>query len=224
MTELERYIDLIKERPHEFKNSGSIYIEKNIDIIKNFEKSNNRKIGVLYESNYNILAVDLVYSIDKDNNKKYFAYERIIPKAKNDSSVVIVPIYNNKIILLKQYRHALRDYQYSLPRGYGEDTVQVEGNVRKELSEEIGATTTDIEFLGKVVPDSGLSGNKVNIYKCKVLEYNENVNVEGIEEIKAISIDKIEQMILNGEINDGFTISAINFLRLSSNKQNKDKR
>lgn len=224
MTELERYIDLIKERPHEFKNSGSIYIEKNIDIIKNFEKSNNRKIGVLYESNYNLLVVDLVYSIDKDNNKKYFAYERIIPKAKNDSSVVIVPIYNNKIILLKQYRHALRDYQYSLPRGYGEDTVQVEGNVRKELSEEIGATTTDIEFLGKVVPDSGLSGNKVNIYKCKVLEYNENVKAEGIEEIKAISIDKIEQMILNGEINDGFTISAINFLRLSSNKQNKDRR
>lgn len=161
------------------------------------------------------MVADLVYTIDKDNNKNYFAYERIIPKAKNNSSVVIVPIYEDKIILLKQYRHALRDYQYSLPRGYGEDTVQVENNVKKELSEEIWATTTDIEFLGKVVPDSGLSGNKVNIYKCKVLKYNKNVKIEGIEEISAISINKIEQMILNGEINDGFTISAIHFLRLN---------
>lgn len=83
------------------------------------------------------MVADLVYTIDKDNNKNYFAYERIIPKAKNNSSVVIVPIYEDKIILLKQYRHALRDYQYSLPRGYGEDTVQVENNVKKELSEEI---------------------------------------------------------------------------------------
>lgn len=85
----------------------------------------------------------------------------------------------------------------------------------KELSKEIGATTTDIEFLGKVVPDSGLSCNKVNIYKCKVLKYNKNVKIEGIEEISAISINKIEQMILNGEINDDFTISAIHFLRLN---------
>lgn len=39
MTILERYIDLIKEKPYEFENSGSIYIEKDINTIRELRKT-----------------------------------------------------------------------------------------------------------------------------------------------------------------------------------------
>lgn len=67
--------------------------------------------------------------------------------------------------MLKQYRHAIRDYQICFLRGFGEKDVTASENVVKELSEEIGATgVSHIRKLGELIPDSGISSNIVSVF------------------------------------------------------------
>lgn len=198
-----RYVELMEERPELFVNNGEIHIVKDERVIADYQEKNNRKIGVVYESAYNIMVVDLVY----EEEGKYFAYERLLPAVKG-GAVVVLPIYNGKMILLKQYRHALRDYQYAVPRGFGEMGLSAEENCKKEVKEEIGAEVKTLECLGEIAPDSGLLSNKVSIYACELVDYDNKVKSEGICEILEVEISVFESMIKAGRVTDGFTLAA----------------
>lgn len=199
-----RYKELQIERPALFTDNGPIHIVTDETIVETYEKEHNRKIGVLYESPYSILLVDLVY--EKEDH--FFAYERIVP-AVETGAVVILPLLEEKVILLHQYRHALRDYQYGLPRGFGEKGLTVEENLRKELMEEIGATVTDIQFLGNVTPDSGVQSSLVSVYACHIDSYDASLKSEGICEILEVDLEEVKKMAREGKITDGYTLAAL---------------
>ena len=199
----ERYKELVKERPEMFVNSGTIHIVMDEFIVEEFERETGRTIGVCYESPYNIMVVDLVYEVEG----KYFAYERLLP-AVSKGAVVCIPKYNQKYVLLKQYRHALRDYQYSFPRGYAEKNLSTLENVQKELNEEINAHVISSDFIGTVVADSGINGNKVEIYLCEIDSYKKANNYEGITEIIEVSFQELTTLVRENKISDGFTLSA----------------
>ena len=48
------------------------------------------------------------------------------------------------------------------------------------MKEELGCEAKEIVSLGTVVSDSGLSGDKVNVYLCTVDSYEEHYGHEGI--------------------------------------------
>jgi len=200
------YFKLMVERPELFKNVGNLDIITDPDEIKDFIEKNNRMIGVIYKSAYSILVVDLV-----KGNKGNFAYERIIPTAK-DGAVVIVPKCDGKYVLLRQFRHSIRRYQYCFPRGFGEVGVDSKDNVIKEIKEELGVKATNVEFLGKVVADSGLLSNVVSIYSCDVEKPNIEVGNEGIENVSLLSEEELKKMIKEDKIDDGFTLSAYSYV------------
>ena len=202
--EWEKYIELIKERPRLFANNGNIKIVFDERIVENYQIETGKKIGVLYDSEYNMLVVDLVYEVEG----KYFSYERILPKVK-EGAVVIVPKYKDKYILLKQYRHAMRDIQYAFPRGFGEEDLNSEENVVKEIYEELNARAMNIKYLGSVIADSGLVGNKVSVYECEIDCYAQKEANEGIVDIIEVSYDELTEMVKQADIDDGFTLSAI---------------
>lgn len=199
-----RYLELKKERPELFVDNGSIHIVFDEEIVAKFELETGRKIGVVYESPYSMKVVDLVY----ERPEKYFAYERSVPAVK-DRAVVTVPVINNKFVLLKQYRHCIRDYEYSFPRGFGESGLSAEENAKKELSEEIGAVVETVKLLGEMTPDSGSQSTVVSICCCELASYDSSVREEGIEEILELNLSEIEQLIIAGKIKDGFTLSAL---------------
>ena len=203
----KRYKELVLERPELFVNSGNIHIVFDEEIVEAYQRETGKQIGVCYESNYNILVVDLVY----EEEGMYFSYERLLPAVKK-GAVVCVPKYEDRYILLKQYRHALRDYQYAFPRGYGEIDLSAEENAQKELLEEINADVESVSLLGDVVADSGLLGNRVSVYLCKVKSYSQSKRCEGIEDIIELSENELKQMIRENKISDGFTLSACAFL------------
>lgn len=202
--EWKKYLILKEERPELFINNGIINIVFDETIVENYQSQHGVNIGVVYDSPYNMMVVDLVYN-DKED---YYTYERVIPKVQN-GAVVIIPKYNGKYVLLKQYRHAIRDYQYAFPRGFAEAGISAEDNVRKELFEEIGAKTSNIKYLGNVIADSGLMGNKVSVYECEINEYIKKEKNEGIVEVIEVTSRQLIDMIDSNELDDGFTLSAI---------------
>lgn len=201
----EKYLSILEEDEDPSSSDGSLRIIKDLEQIHAFERNpNGRNIGILYESPYMKLVVDLVE--DFEGNR--FAYERILPNQK--SAAVIIPILNGKIILLDQYRHALRDHQLCFPRGFGEENLSPEENACKELFEEIGADVApeNLISLGTVVADSGISGNEVSIFMCNIQDAELKKGYEGIGDILMLSDAELNAAIASGKITDGYTLSA----------------
>ncbi len=167
-----------------------------------------RPIGIAYSSPYNQLLVDLV----EDGQGRRFAYERVVPAAKN--AVVIVPRFEGDFVLLRQFRHALRDYQLCFPRGYGEPGISARDNAEKELFEELKVRPLGpMRHLGSVVADSGLSGGRVEVFACDVPAPNPDVGYEEIDSCIIVSPAGLDELIADGQIDDGFTLSALALLR-----------
>ena len=61
-------------------------------------------------------------------------------------AVVIVPFHTpeNKIVITKEYRVPLADYEYGFPAGLVDDGESIEQAARRELKEETGLTLTRV--------------------------------------------------------------------------------
>ena len=205
-----KYLELQKVRPELFEQNDYLRIETDINAVTNFEQETGRKIGVVYDSPYSMMVVDLVYT----SPGKYFAYERLVPKVKT-GAVVIVPVHKGKFVLLNQYRHAMREFQYAFPRGFGEKGYDSLKNAVKEAEEEIGTTPHDFKFIGKVVADSGLSGNKVDVYSCIADDISIREKYEGISSFILLDREEFDEWVRDGKINDGYTLAAYSLFQIN---------
>lgn len=207
--EWKRYLQVVDNRPGLFED-GELQIILDDKTVDDYVLENNRKLGVLYESEYHFLMVDLV----KDSTGKMFPYERLVPAVKTPA-VVAVPKINDNYVLIRQYRHAIREYQIAFPRGFAETGLDAKENVKKELGEELGITeVTDLQFVGKVTPDSGAIANRVEVYSCQVNEPVLKKGYEGIKEILILSKAELISLIKKGIISDSYTLSAVSILFL----------
>lgn len=200
---IAEYLDFINKISFQYKTDEVLELITDSDELMNYCQKNNKRIGIVNRTEFNIHLIDLV----KNSNGELFLYERIV-KAVQGNSVVIMPFHNDKIILLKQFRHALGDYQYALPRGFGEINLSPEENARKEIREELGCESESYVFLGNVVADSGLCGEKVCVFKCCVNNLNIREQYENIVSYVEATEQEFAEMVKNGMINDGFTLSA----------------
>ena len=207
--ELKRYFELMEKRPEEFTNlDPSIEIE--LDHDKIIEAANSgMNIGVVYESPYHLMVVDLI----KGKNG-YYTYERLIPASKGTAVVVLLKKKNafgeDEFIFLKQYRHALRDFEISCPRGFGKDGVPSSKNAIRKVMEETGYEVKSLIGFGQTVADSGVSGTKVSVYVMEVGQRKEEISkgYHGIESLLYLSEKEVWEYISAGKITDGFTLSA----------------
>ena len=187
------YLDLAEERPELFKASSRLQIIMDYESVQQF----------VYRSAYNLLVVDLVENMKGER----FAYERLIPAVKK-GAIVSIPVYDDKFVLLKQYRHAMRAFQYAFPRGFGEEGLSAEENLQKEIKEETGADVKKISHVGTVIADSGIGSNEVDVFACEITEPQLKLHYEGIEEIELLTEKELVKWIAEGRITDGFTLSG----------------
>lgn len=220
-TELRDYQALYGKRKELFEHLEQMPIvlpdkEEQIQQIREYEMIHNVKIGVNYKSKYHMYLVDLI----QEKGKKPYTYERLVPTVPQ-GAVVVIPKYQEKWILLEQFRHAMRDYQTAFPRGYGEldksgNCLAGAVNACKEICEELGVDEAMVgkpRYLGDVVADSGVCGNKVAVYMVEVKEYKVQVGYEGIQNVRLMSDEEFVAAMKEKEINDGFTLAAWSLYR-----------
>ena len=198
-----QYLNYIQRYGLPYDYSEIMHIITDYDELLSYSREHNKKLGIIYQSEYHIFIVDLVENIRGER----FPYERII-KTRQGNSVVIIPVSGERFVLLKQFRHALGTYQYSFPRGFGEPCISIEENARKEIMEELNAKVSSIKIIGKVVADSGICGEEVNIVQCSVSDIQIDGVYEGIRCYELLSAEEMERYIQSDKINDGFTLSA----------------
>ncbi len=201
------YFALMQERPEDFRQSAILEIVTDEDIICAYEREHQKKIGIMYRSPYHILVVDLV----RGEDGRLFPYERILHTVST-GAVVCVPMVGDRFVLMRQFRHAMREVQYAFPRGFGEKGLSPEENIRKELGEELGAQVESVSPLGIVIADSGLCGIRVHAFVAKLAPPLYTARDEGILEAMLLTAEELRQKIRQGQINDGFTLSVLTLL------------
>jgi ADP-ribose pyrophosphatase len=122
---------------------------------------------------------------------------------------VAIAVHQGRFILLQQYRHAIRQAQYSFPRGYAEPEDTPAENARRELREELHAVIKkEPVFLGRIAADSGLTSCQAYVYLVEIASLNTSVGHEGILNHVAVTPSELKAWIHDKKITDGFTLGA----------------
>jgi ADP-ribose pyrophosphatase len=159
--------------------------------------------GVVFEDPYLIIVRDAVRTPDG----AVFGYSRALAPNGGGGSVVL-PLLDDKIVLLRIFRHATRSWHREIPRGFAEPGVSPVDQARQELREEIQAEADTVIELGSFHSNTGYTGDAVELFFAQIRGYGLPEEAEGIISIELESPRRVAELIRDGQITDGFTIGA----------------
>ena len=126
--------------------------------------------------------------------------------------VVMMPIHDGAVGMVRQYRYPIHTFAWELPRGFSDGGHCLDNAVR-ELREETGLVCEPSNFiyLGLCYPDGGLLTTMV--WAFAVLFRSETAVIpQEIEEVAEFAWYRREDLmkaVANGEISDGLTLATI---------------
>ncbi len=109
-------------------------------------------------------------------------------------AVFIVPLLETpqgpRLVMTKEFRIPLGDYEYSFPAGLKEPDEDVETTARRELAEETGLTLTTVYATSPVLATSaGLADETVVITFVGCTGTPHTRDLDGLEEIEVMLLD-----------------------------------
>jgi len=225
MSDREAYFALVSSRPDMFRNppgAGFEILLGEADI-REAEQAVAQKledfgapaewaeVGVAFRDQYVTLLRDAVRFADGSLG----TYIRMVEPEGSFPGVVVLPVWHGKVLLIRHFRHATRAWHLEIPRGFG-SSADAAQSARTELTEEIGASAVTLTQLGEVYPDAGADSGKVGIFYADVESYGQPDAHEGITEIVPTPIPDFERMIRDGELTDGYLLSAYGLAKAKS--------
>lgn len=160
------YLDFASKNPALFKNNtDGVRIELDPEKIFLAERksylqnktlglpSSGFKVGIISQDPWITVIRDAVVFTDGDIR----LHTRVVNRV-NDG-VAVLPIFENKIVLIRHFRHALRNTILEIPRGGIDQFATIEQTARQELAEEIGAKAGALIPLGFIFGSTNLFAN-----------------------------------------------------------------
>ena len=130
----------------------------------------------------------------------------------NKGAAAVVPIRDDgKIIMVRQYRNAIDRETIEIPAGGlntpEEPTIDA---AARELEEETGYKTEDLEFLISIKTTVAFCNENIDIYVARNLKPSkQNLDEDEFINVEAYSVEELCKMIYEGKIEDSKTVSAI---------------
>lgn len=128
------------------------------------------------------------------------------------NGVITVPITeDDRIVLVRQFRHPVRMWMLELPRGSRNPGEPPEAAAAREIHEEIGYRCAALQSLGRVSPDSGQLSSIPHIIAARVTNEGapEREATETIDRTVAMPYAVLRSACERGEILDGYTLAAV---------------
>jgi ADP-ribose pyrophosphatase len=117
---------------------------------------------------------------------------------------------DNRVCLLRQFRHAAGGFIYELPAGKLEPDEPPEVTVKRELQEEAAMSAGHWESLGAYFSSPGVFTEVIHLYLATHLEPAKSAPEVGeVFEVEWLPLDKAVEKALNGEFTDAKTIIGI---------------
>ena len=140
--------------------------------------------------------------------------EKIYTRAIRRNYSTIVPfIANDRILVLRSYRHLVDSIQVEAPSGYIEDGESPEQAAKRELEEETGYAAKKIVTLGYYTLDYTMFEQKGNIFVAYGLN-NEGKKQQSLGKMEKIvtdiiTINEIKRLLSKGKILNAASIVAL---------------
>jgi ADP-ribose pyrophosphatase len=141
-------------------------------------------------------------------------YNRIV-EGTGDPGVAVLPISTAGVGFVLQYRYAIADHVWEIPRGYGDGPDAV-GEGRRELLEETGLRPVELIDLGTIHPNSAVLATRVALFaaRCEAGQAKSGVDGHQQLEFKWFSIEEAMTAVQTARILDAITLSALLRARL----------
>ena len=131
---------------------------------------------------------------------------------KHLGAVCVIPITDDgEVILERQYRYAVGEILVEIPAGKldfpGENW---EDAARRELREETGAEARELIDLGDYYGSPAIMGERIRMFLARGLTFtDQHLDEDEFLEVFRLPLDEAVRQIMNGEIPDGKTQTAI---------------
>lgn len=131
----------------------------------------------------------------------------------DDAAAVVAVDPDERIVLVRQYRHAVAELLWELPAGLcdvaGEPPLET---ARRELVEEAGLEADEWRPVVEIVPSPGFSTERVHVYLAtglREVDRPEPRHEEADMEIARMPLTEAVDAVLDGRIVNGIAVAGI---------------
>jgi ADP-ribose pyrophosphatase len=159
-----------------------------------------------------------VFSVEVDTVTLFNGHEAELAIVRHRPSVVLIPVQDDgRIVMIRQYRHALERDIWELPAGNVEEGESAEAAAARECEEEIGQVPAKVERLGSFYPTPGYCDEEMIFFRASGLrppapdsrhKPDEDEDIES----RAMSAADAKAMVTRGEIIDLKTAYALTLI------------
>ena len=134
--------------------------------------------------------------------------------------VNVVPLTRDgHVVMVRQFRHGIRDLTLEVPAGIIDDTDAAPAEAaRRELREETGYATRRIVPLGVVHPNPAIMNNRCHMFVAYDIEEVGAPQWDTTEElaVEIVPLDRVPELIRCGAVSNALTVVAFHLLGLTS--------
>lgn len=128
----------------------------------------------------------------------------------NGAAAAVAVLDDGRLLMVSQYRNALDRFTLEIPAGgLNPDEPTIKAAAR-EVEEETGYTCGKIELLITIRTTVAFCNEKIDIYLATELKKGQqHLDEDEFVNVKACTLEELEEMIYAGKIEDSKTIAAI---------------
>lgn len=129
----------------------------------------------------------------------------------NSGGVCTLALTNNEeVVLVKQFRYPSKEELWEIPGGKADADETYTQTGLRELEEETGYISEEVEYLGYMYPTVAYCSEIIHMVVAKNCTYKQQKLDDGEHvEVHLIPLQEVLRMIETNEIKDGKTIVAI---------------
>jgi 8-oxo-dGTP pyrophosphatase MutT (NUDIX family) len=123
----------------------------------------------------------------------------------------IVVTKDDRMILVRQYRYPVNQTTLELPGGVIEKGEEPKAAAKREMEEETGHTSDDLEFLMQLAPNPAINDNKAYFFLARNAVPTLSKNLDPFEDLDILSFSKEEilQLLKENKIQHGVQVGPL---------------
>ncbi len=127
-----------------------------------------------------------------------------------DWTMVVPVTTDGQAVLIRQYRHGVREVVLELPGGLLEPGESIEHGARRELREETGYDCTSIRVLSRLLPNPSTNNATLHVAVAEGCRAMADQDLDAWEQIEVVlrPIAEIPAMIASGELCHAQAVAA----------------